>query len=102
MRQQGRIIIHVFQGFAKFVGARMEVRHVVQCGSVVRVNVERLMKQVVRLLVALPAHQPVGRQIVHVLVAREHRNHVIHGCDPGQVVPFLHVGNPLDHQSLAR
>ena len=95
------ITVHGREGFRKLAGARVHVGRIVERGGIILVESKRALEELERLLVAVLSHQPIAREINQVLILREHGQHVIHGRDAGDVVAFLHVRDPLDHQLFA-
>ena len=99
--QHGNVAIHGRECLVKLAIAGLDVSQIVQRGREILVNGQRLLKEALRLVVAVLSHQPVAREIEQMLVVGIHLQHVVHGRNAAQEVAFLHLGDPCNHQLLA-
>ena len=100
--QQRDVAIHRRKRLVELAVASLDVSQIVQRRGKILVDRQRLLQQALRLIVAVLSHQPVAREIEQVLVLGIHLQHVVHGRDAAEEVAVLHLGNPGDHQLLAR
>ena len=81
--------------------AGLDVSQIVQRGGKILIDGESLLKEALRLVVAVFSHQPIAREVKQVLVVGIHLEHVVHGRDAAEKIAFLHFGDPGNHELLA-
>ena len=98
--QHRDVAVHRRECLRKLAVAGLDISQIVQCGGKILIDGEGLLKEALRLIVAVLSHQPIACEVEQVLVVGIHLEHVVHSGDAAEEITVLHFGNPGNHQLL--